>query len=66
LPGQQPEGSESKGTYSITVAARYAYFKGQVMGLSITESGAPDAIERVAVNGGIHEVSAQLGVNGAW
>ena len=65
LPGQAQKG-DRKGTYSITVAARYALYRGQVLGLSIGESGQADSIETVATDGTIHEAALQLGVNGAW
>lgn len=62
LPGQ----GGHQGTYSITVAARYARFKGQVMGVSIAETGAIEALAEAPVDGVIHELSGQIGINGAW
>jgi hypothetical protein len=66
LPGQELSQGERKGTYSITLAARYAYFKGDVLGLRIAQAGQSDSIETELVDADINEVSAQVGVNGAW
>jgi long-subunit fatty acid transport protein len=65
LPGRQADG-DRKGTYSITLATRYARFSGDILGISIAESGQPAAITTVATHGVIHEFTVQVGVNGAW
>lgn len=63
LPGQE---RSDAGTYSITLATRYAHYKGQVVGLSVAQAGQLDSLVTTPVDGTLHELSGQVGINGAW
>lgn len=66
LPGVASEAKDRKGSYAITLAARYVHLKGEVMSLAVTEPGRADGLTLTPTAAVVHEAAVQLSLNGAW
>jgi hypothetical protein len=66
LPGKPAKPDNPEGTYSITLAVRYAHFKGKVLSLAVSDPGQVDGLALQPTSAVVHEAAAQLSLNGAW
>lgn len=66
LPGAVAKDKDKQGSYAITLAGRYTHLKGDVLSLSVTDSGQAAGLALAPTSAVVHEVAVQLSLNGAW